>query len=333
MLIDRGKGLETHDIAHRLVQRLRLRHLALLIEIDRLGSLTKVADLMAMTQPAVTQALAEVEQVFGTPLFLRSSRGMEATAQGQIVISRARAMVQDMELLSLDLQAHSMGRQAHLRLGVIPLVSGKLVSTALRATRPQGQVVSVSITEGLTETLLEQLRDHALDAVVARSSPDLNMKGLRHEALYAQQPRLIASRELAGRLGRRKLDWAQLQDLDWILGPRNTPMRRQVANLFLRAGLLEPVPSVETSSPKLIGELIVNHSRAVSVVPTEIAEELVRVSGVAIVPYSFEWGLSPIALFTRVAGQQRPVDKLFAQELKRVCTDKTVPLERGAFFY
>jgi hypothetical protein len=71
----------------------------------------------------------------------------------------------------------------------------------------------------------------------------------------------------------------------------------------------------------------------VSVVPTEIAEELVRVSGVAIVPYSFEWGLSPIALFTRVAGQQRPVDKLFAQELKRVCTDKTVPLERGAFFY
>jgi DNA-binding transcriptional LysR family regulator len=328
-----GKGLETNDIAHRLVQRLKLRHLALLIEIERLGSLTKVADLMAMSQPAVTQALAEVEQVFGTSLFLRSSRGMEATAQGQIVISRARALVQDMELLSLDLQAHSRGRQAHLRLGVIPLVSGKLVSTALRATRPQGQVVSVSITEGLTETLLEQLRDHALDAVVARSSPDLNMKGLRHEALYSQQPRLIASRELAGRLGRRKLDWAQLQDLDWILGPRHTPMRQQVANLFLRAGLPEPVPSVETSSPKLIGELIVNHARAVSVVPTEIAEELVRVSGVAIVPYSFEWGLAPIALFTRMAGPQRAVDKLFAQELKRVCTDKTVPLERGAFFY
>ena len=62
MLIVWGKGLETNDIAHRLVQRLKLRHLALLIEIERLGSLTKVADLMAMSQPAVTQALAEVEQ-------------------------------------------------------------------------------------------------------------------------------------------------------------------------------------------------------------------------------------------------------------------------------
>lgn len=327
------KALESADMVHRLLSRLKLRHLALLLQIDRLGSLTRVAEQMSTSQPAVTQALAEVEQVFGTPLFLRSSRGMAATAQGRIVLTRARAMLQDLELLSLDLQAHAAGRQAHLRLGVIPLVSGKLISSAIYDTRPQGQTVSVSISEGLTEDLLEQLQDHALDCVVARTSPGLNMKGVRHDALYLQHPRLIASRELAGRLGRRRLDWEQLQDLDWILGPRRTPMRRHVADLFLKAGLMEPVPSVETASPKLIGELIANNPRAVSVVPTEIAEELVRVSGVAIVPYSFEWTLSPIALFTREAGPHRPVDMLFGQALKRLCTDKTVPLERGAFFY
>ncbi len=326
-------ALESADMVHRLLSRLKLRHLALLLQIDKLGSLTRVAEQLSTSQPAVTQALAEAEQVFGTPLFLRSSRGMAATAQGRIVLTRARAMLQDLELLSLDLQAHAAGRQAHLRLGVIPLVSGKLISSAIYDTRPQGQTVSVSVSEGLTEDLLEQLQDHALDCVVARTSPGLNMKGVRHEALYSQYPRLIASRELAGRLGRRRLDWEQLQDLDWILGPRRTPMRRQVADLFLKAGLMEPVPSVETASPKLIGELIANNPRAVSVVPTEIAEELVRVSGVAIVPYSFEWTLSPIALFTREAGPHRPVDMLFGQALKRLCTDKTVPLERGAFFY
>lgn len=321
------------DLAHRLLSRLKLRHLSLLLQIDRLGSLTKVAEYMATSQPAVTQALAEAEQVFGAPLFLRSSRGMTATDQGRIVLLRARAMLQDLELLSLDLQAHAAGRQAHLRLGVVPMVSGKLISSAIRDTRPQDQAVSVSVQEGLTEDLLAQLLDHSLDCVVARISPGLNMKGVRHDALYLQHPRLIAGRELAGRLGRRRLDWTHLQDLDWIMGPRGTPMRRQVVDLFLKAGLLEPVPIVETASPKLIGELIANNPRAVSVVPTEIAEELVRVSGVAIVPYSFEWALSPVALFTREQGPHRPVDLLFGQALRRLCTDKTVPLERGAFFY
>ena len=75
------------------------------------------------------------------------------------------------------------------------------------------------------------------------------------------------------------------------------------------------------SSTKLIGEMIVASERAVSIVPADIAEELVRIAGVAIVPYSFDWTLPPIAMFTRSEGLLRAADRLFADSLRQVCRE------------
>jgi hypothetical protein len=52
-------------------------------------------------------------------------------------------------------------------------------------------------------------------------------------------------------------------------------------------------------------------------VPADIAEELVHIAGVAIVPYTFDWTLPPIALFTR-AGVLREVDSVFGQALREL---------------
>lgn len=96
-------------------------------------------------------------------------------------------------------------------------------------------------------------------------------------------------------------------------------MREQVADVFLGEGLPPPIPVVETNSSKLIGEMVAASERAISALPADIADELVRISGVAVVPFTFEWALSPIALFTRKEGRARDVDELFAQALREVC--------------
>jgi DNA-binding transcriptional LysR family regulator len=98
-------------------------------------------------------------------------------------------------------------------------------------------------------------------------------------------------------------------------------MREQVANIFLGAGLTPPTPIVESYSSKLIGEMIVASEQSVSIVPADMAEELVRIAGVAIVPYSFEWTLSPIALFTRLNEPERMPSRLFAESLRQVCQE------------
>jgi DNA-binding transcriptional LysR family regulator len=316
------EAFDTSEVLRKLSARLKMRHLILLLQIQQHGSLTRVAEHMASSQPAITNALAELESMFGAPLFDRSARGMAPTALGRVVLGRAQAMVHDLGHLVRDMETVASGHAAHLHIGVTPFISGQILSAAVQRTLPEGdRRVTVTIHEGTSDQLLSQLRDHTLDMVVGRASSAVDLAQVKFEVLYRQQPRLIASRRLAAQLGRSRLDWHKLVDLDWILGAPHTPMREQVADIFLGAGLAPPAPIVESYSSKLIGEMIVASERAVSIVPADIAEELVRIAGVAIVPYSFDWTLPPIAMFMRAQGLHRAADQLFAASLRQVCQE------------
>jgi DNA-binding transcriptional LysR family regulator len=278
---------------------------------------------MATSQPAVTQALADLEALFGAPLFTRSPRGMEPTALGTLVLARAQTMLADLGHWAQDIEATGRGRAAHLRVGAIPFLPGRLLARAINRTRPAGQGITVTLHEGTSDRLLERLRAHELDCVIGRASAILDMAGLRHEVLYAQKPRLIAHQCLATRLERRPLAWTELADLEWVMGARQSPMREQITDFFLRAGVEPPPPFVESLSAKVIGELVAANERAVSIVPADIAEELVRIAGVAIVRHRFGWTLPPITLFQRKHGALHAEQRLFAQALKDVCAELT----------
>lgn len=306
------------SLTHRLTARLKMKHLLLLQAIQEHRTLTRVAEHMATSQPAVTQALAELEALFGGSLFIRSPQGMTPTPLGELVLSRARTMLSDLGHWAQDIEAASQDRAAHLHVGVIPFLPGRLLAQAIGRARPQGRRLTVTLYEDTSDHLLARLRAHELDCVIGRTSAILDMADLRHDVLYQQEPRLIAHRRLAARLGRRPLEWAKLTELDWVLGARQTPMREQITDFFLRAGVAPPPPYVESLSSKVIGELVAANERAVSIVPADIAEDLVRIAGIAIVRHRFDWTLPPITLFQRTHGAQYEEQRLFAQALRQV---------------
>lgn len=310
-------AFDATEAARKLTSRLKMRHLALLLQIRRHGSLTRAAEHMAISQPALTNTLTELEGMFGAPLFERSVRGMAPTPLGRIVLARAEAMVQDLDHLVRDMEAVASGHAAHLHVGVTPFVPGRILSAAVQQARLDGRRLTVTVHEGTGEYLLPRLRDHALDVVIGQvSSAEPGLEGLAFEPLYRQPPRLIANRRLAARLTRQRVDWTALAGLDWILGPPRTYLREQVAGLFLGAGLPPPQPVLESGASRLIGEMIAASEQAVSILPADIAEELVRVAGVAIIPYTFAWTLPPIGLFTRGDGTPRAAEKLFVEALR-----------------
>ncbi|MFW7340381.1 LysR substrate-binding domain-containing protein [Pollutimonas sp. H1-120] len=311
---------EATDVVRRLTARLKMRHLQLLLRIQQHGSLTRVAEEMSTSQPAITNALAEVEGMFGAALFDRSARGMAPTALGKVALARAQAMINDLGHLVRDMETVATGNAAHLHIGVIPFISGQMLSAAVQRTLPEGGGrLTLTIHEGTSDQLVQQLRDHTLDIAIGRPSTTVNIDQLEFETLYDQQPRLVAGRRLAAQLGRHRLNWRQLARLDWIMGAPGTPIREQVSDIFLKAGVAPPTPIIESYATKLMGELIVSSDKAVSIVPADIADELVRIAGVAIVPYSFDWTLPPIALFTRREGPKPDAIRMFAQALRVAC--------------
>ncbi|WP_376852876.1 LysR substrate-binding domain-containing protein [Bordetella pertussis] len=312
-------SVDAAEIVRRLTSRLKMRHLQLLLHVRQLGSLTRVAQQLSTSQPAVTNALAELEDMFGAPLFQRTARGMTPTPLGLVVLARAEAIIHDLRHLVDDMGASASGYTARLHLGVTPFVSSRLIAAAIGRAQRADHRLAASVHDGISGKLLAGLRDHSLDVVVARAGPAMDVEGIVFEPLYVQQPRLIASRRLAARLARRALDWSALAELDWILGVPQTAMRDQVASLFMQAGIRPPAATTECHSAKLIGELIAASDRALSIVPADIADELVSVAGVAIVPFSFTWHLPPIAVFMRHESQGSAPHRLFAEALREEC--------------
>ena len=64
------------------------------VEVADLGSTKKASAEMAVTQPAVTHLLAELEKLVGTRLFLRHAKGMKLTDAGTLLLPQARVLVQ-----------------------------------------------------------------------------------------------------------------------------------------------------------------------------------------------------------------------------------------------
>src|ERR1700745_3027753 len=78
------------ELQHALLSRLKLRQLALLQAVDPQRSLGRVAAEMRVSQPAITKALREAEDVFGGTLFERTPRGLIPTAAGDAVLHYVR---------------------------------------------------------------------------------------------------------------------------------------------------------------------------------------------------------------------------------------------------
>src|SRR5690606_123331 len=175
------------EVIHKLTQRLKMRHCVLLLRIEQHGSLTRVAEDMATSQPAITKALAELESMFGAELFDRSVRGMAPTPLGKVALAHARAMVQDLDHLTRDMEAVATGHAAHLHIGVIPFISGQIISSAVQRTSSAGSKrLLMTLREADSHQLLDALRNHTLDLVVARASATLDLQGLEFEVLYTQ---------------------------------------------------------------------------------------------------------------------------------------------------
>jgi LysR family pca operon transcriptional activator len=149
----------------RVLGRIRLRHLQCFQAVARLGSLRRAAEALSVTQPAVTKTLNELEEMLGTPLLLRGRRGATLTPEAEAFLVHANA-----SLSALTQAVDSVAAAPHeavLRIGVLPTVAPFAAQAlqALRATRP---LTTVRVSSGRNQELIDQLRGHELEAVLAR---------------------------------------------------------------------------------------------------------------------------------------------------------------------
>jgi DNA-binding transcriptional LysR family regulator len=300
--------------------RLRLRDVELLVAIHAHKSVTAAASELGFTQPAASRALRDIEQLLRVHVFDRDrAKGMRLTAAGELVLTRARALVAEVRSLGEDLDAYRAGTGGHLHLGIIPFVSGPLIERLLAELI--GDRVAVTVTEGPTTRLVEELRMERLDAVIGRCSSGPLPAGLVQEIVMRQEGCLVVhAQNPLTKMERIKL--AHLEGFAWLLPPQGTPTRTAINEVFAKAKLAPPVATVEASSIKIIHLTVRANPHVLSIVPSDAGHDIQRLGGVRRLPFPVPLHIPPIGLVFAARHRDTPMVRTLRSRLRELVRRK-----------
>ena len=152
-----------------LRSRLKIRHIHVVLAIADMGNLLRAAQALNITQPAISKALAEVEDVIGERLFDRTPFGTRPTPVGEALIRHGRNVLTDLDRVHDALEAIRRGDAGTLRVGVFSLIAEwEPISRAINDLRELSRGLSLIIEDGNMEDLVPKLEAGSLDVVVGR---------------------------------------------------------------------------------------------------------------------------------------------------------------------
>lgn len=298
----------------RGMERLKLRHLQLLDQLMRCGSLSAAAQALRVSQPGASKMLKELETAFGQPLVERTPRGGRLTPAGHLALERVRVALGS--LATARLAMDQVRDRPLVRLGILPLVGIEAMGEVVALLQARHEMPRMVLSTGTVEGLLGLLAQGKVDAVIGGLDGEWmpgNMGQLQVRPLWKLSLVPVAAKRHP--LVRRKsVTWAQTLDHDWVLMPHGSTNRRALERAFVTAGLSPPPACIECESFH-IGLNLAAQTQMLTVVPLEAYwHHRDRVSRIPIEEDFFSSSISWVTLKdSPVLPAAQAIERAFAQ--------------------
>src|SRR6218665_2045310 len=142
------------------------RDLRYLVAISECGNLRLASERMNVTQPALTKCIMRMEEEAETKLFQRKGRLIVPTPVGNVLIRRAKHIIQSIDETQREIHDYVNGSRGHARLGVVATITEFLMPEILQNLTRSSPDVTLKLTVGMTDLLLDNLRRDELDVVI-----------------------------------------------------------------------------------------------------------------------------------------------------------------------
>lgn len=211
-----------------------LAHLESFLEVARTGNVSRAAQALFLTQPAVTARLKALESDLGVELFVRSARGMKLTDAGRAFLpyaQRTLGLVTEGRQVVADLREGATGE---LVIGAAPAVSTYLLPTILKTYRTTHPNVRLGVRTGHTEEVLEMVLRQEVNIGIGRPvrHPEVELIPVFEDELL-----LVVSRRHPF-AARTKVRMDELASDRLILFDRASSYHELTSALFREAGVV-----------------------------------------------------------------------------------------------
>ena len=213
------------------------------------------AERLGISQPAVSQAVREIEIGLGLPLLARTASGIAPHAAGLALAFHVRRALSEVRKAERELAALRDGIGGHVTIGTLSLARSRLLPRAIAELVAAHPAITVSTVEGAFENLAALLHAGELDFLVGGLRP------LGHTIALAAEPIVEDTLAVIVRADhpltrRAALDFADLAEARWVLPPPGTSTRTTLDSSLRKRGLNPPRTIVETADVAITGGLL-----------------------------------------------------------------------------
>jgi DNA-binding transcriptional LysR family regulator len=283
-----------------LVQRgLKLSHLRLLAALADTGQIGLAADRIGIAQPAASRLLAEVEQIAGAAVHLRTGRGVALTPVGEALARRAQRIQMELRDAARDMAEVASGAVGHVGIGAVTGPALDRVLPVLRTVRMAQPQLTVEVIVATSDILCQQLLAGRIDFAIARL-PETSDRALLDSRVIAPEPVLLLARRGHPLDGRATIQPQELLAYDWVMpGPESILCRAVLARLRAH-GLPHPPQRLSTAS-FLLTLAVLQQSNAIAPLASAVATSFAQGPDAPYVLLPVDLGIEvePYGLVTR----------------------------------
>lgn len=204
----------------------------------RLGSFTQAAAACGVSQPTVSNAVAQLEESLGGQLFVRTTRKLSLTEFGEFVMPLIVAVVEAQEELVREAAVFHDPPEKLIRVGFSPLIGANLVARLIEPFTHQVENLEIVFKECGIDDMEARLDSHRIDVVF---TPKLERKSRRRSVVFRREPLHYVPRGGSGAI--TDLRWRQAIPLETIVEEQlmftkgNCGLSTETRDLFRARGL------------------------------------------------------------------------------------------------
>lgn len=298
----------------RIGRRLKLHDLHVLLAVVQAGSMAKAAAQLAVSQPAVSKAIADMERALGVRLFDRGPQGVEPTRYGRALIKRSTVVFDELRQGVKEIEFLADPTVGELRIGAAEPVTAAIVSAVIKRLSRQYPRLVFHVLPGETATLYRDLSERHVEFVVTRTFGSLPDDQMDTEVLYEDAQVVVAGVKNRW-LRARKVELADLMDEPWALLPLDSLHGALLVEAFRSVGLAVPRATVFTFSHELRNNLV-GTGRFLTVYPGFMMRSPSRHPWLRPLPVELPATRRPISIVTLKNRTLSPMAERFMAEVR-----------------
>ena len=236
------------------------RHLVNLLAVATYGAFNRAATARGLSQPALSNSIAQLERNLGLPVLIRPRRGSEVNEYGKILLQGEQTLEALLAQTAERVRYKQLGVEGPLRIGASPSMTLKFLPDLMFRVLRSEKAVQIALVEALDDELIPGLQVGSFDLVLGTFLGNALPADLTEEALFQDSFGIgIGQKHVLAK--RRSVSLTELRDHPWVLPGPGSAYRRHVEAIFQTAGVPWPVDTVVCNSLPLVESIVTQTDR------------------------------------------------------------------------